>query len=64
MKNEDIYEESAPVNDTEENATKVKKKKNRVSYSKYAFIRLNVNEKYSFTIHNFCCVLVFSSFRY
>ncbi|KAF4084125.1 hypothetical protein AMELA_G00125280, partial [Ameiurus melas] len=32
LKNEDMYEESAPVNDAEENSTKVKKKKNRISY--------------------------------
>lgn len=45
LKNKEMGEGSAPPNHTEENGTKVKKKKNRRSYSKYAFIRLEVNEK-------------------
>lgn len=45
LKNEDTDKGSAPENFAEENGTKVKKKKNRISYSEYAFIMLEVNEK-------------------
>lgn len=44
LKNDDGDKGSAPLNHAEENGAKVKKKKNRASYSKYAFIRLGVNE--------------------
>lgn len=45
LKNEDTDERSSLVNHAEENGTKVKKKKNRISYSKYVFIILETSEK-------------------